>query len=143
MRITATVRNGAGRHTATVATNDLAQAIPIAAKTSGPGSAISGGELLFLALATCYGNDLYREAARRNIVVAEVEVTVEGTFGGPGDPATDIVYRALVVADASEEEIAALMRHTDTVAEIQNTLRAGVGVTLVGVEAVSRRLDDA
>jgi uncharacterized OsmC-like protein len=35
---------------------------------------------LFLALATCYCNDIYREAAKRNIKVDSVEVEVEGTF---------------------------------------------------------------
>ncbi len=28
------------------------------------------------------------------------------------------------------------MRHTDTVAEIQNTLRLGMAVTLVGLDAI-------
>ena len=41
-----------------------------------------------------------------------------------------------VKADAPEEEILALMRHTDTVAEIQNTIRAGMPVALVVCEAL-------
>ena len=36
-----------------------------------------------------------------------------------------------------EAEIEELMRHTDTVAEIQNTLRAATTVTLIEVESVS------
>jgi organic hydroperoxide reductase OsmC/OhrA len=142
MRVTATITNDGQHHTATVATNDLAQVVPIAAKVSGKGSAVNGGELLFLALATCYGNDLYREAARRNLVVTEIAVTVEGDFGGPGEPASGVTYSARVVADAPEAEILDLMRHTDTVAEIQNTLRSGVAVTLAGTEAVSRPAGD-
>jgi hypothetical protein len=35
-----------------------------------------------------------------------------------------------VNANASEEEIRELLRHTDTVAEIQNTLRVGTPVKL-------------
>jgi hypothetical protein len=35
------------------------------------------GELLFLALASCYGNDIYWEAAKRNSKVERVEVNYE------------------------------------------------------------------
>ncbi len=49
-------------------------------KENGYGSSASGGELLFLALATCYCNDIYREAAKKNIKVESVEVDVEGDF---------------------------------------------------------------
>ncbi len=99
--------------------------------------ATNGGELLFAALATCYCNDLYREAAKRSITVRSVQVQVEGAFGdAPGSVAEGIHYRATVEAEASTEEIEALMRHTDTVAEIQNTLRLGTSVTLVEVHPI-------
>ena len=49
----------------------------------------------------------------------------------------NIIFRAKVIADAPEAEIEELMRHTDTVAEIQNTLRAATTVTLIEVESVS------
>jgi hypothetical protein len=54
------------------------------------GSSINGGELLFAALATCFCNDRYREAAKRGVEVQDVEVEVTGTFGNPGEPARDI-----------------------------------------------------
>jgi len=41
------------------------------------------------------------------------------------------------MADASEAEIHDLMRQTDALAEIQNTLRTPTEVTLSQVEAVS------
>ena len=62
-----------------------------------------------------------------------------GNSGRRGEPATGVTYRARVVADATEAEIADLMRHTDTLAEIQNTLRAPTPVILDGIEAISRR----
>ncbi len=62
MECSATVRNSQGRHEAAVATAGVSQAIAIGPKSTGPGSAASGGKLLLLALATCYCNDLYREA---------------------------------------------------------------------------------
>lgn len=68
---------------------------------------------------------------------------VEGQSGTEGEGATDVTYRARVVADADEAGITALMRHTDTVAEIQNTLRGSTPVTLTATEAVSRRTSNS
>jgi uncharacterized OsmC-like protein len=101
---------------------------------------VNGGELLFLALATCYCNDLYREAARRGIAVKSVRVDVSGIFGdAPESVADAISYDAAVEAEAVEAELLALMRHTDAVAEVQNTLRRGTPVTLGRVTATDTR----
>ena len=108
---------------------DKEQSLAIAPKPTG-GSSVSGGELLFLALATCYCNDIYREAAELDIEVESVEVEVTGDFEAEGKPASNIVYRAEIKANASNDEIRELMRHTDVVAEIQNTVRAGIPVKL-------------
>jgi uncharacterized OsmC-like protein len=137
VKISARVESRSGEHHVVLSTNGNARGIEIPPKESGPGSSVSGGELLFAALATCYCNDIYREAAKRGIAVHEVEVTVDGQFGGVGEPARDVIYRARVVADASEDEIRDLMRHTDTVAEIQNTLRSATSVTLGEIEAIT------
>jgi uncharacterized OsmC-like protein len=88
------------------------------------------GELLFAELATCFCNDLYREAAKRGIEVQDVNVEVTGTFGNPGEPAKNITYRVRVDGDASQETIDDLIRTTDTVTKIQNTLRAGCAARL-------------
>ncbi len=98
--------------------------------------AASGAELLFLALATCYCNDIYREAAKRGIQVERVEVEVDGDFEREGGAATNVTYRARVKADASKDDVLDLMRHTDTVAEIQNTLRAATPVELSACEVI-------
>ena len=130
MEIAATIRNRPGRHEAIVRTGTTAQPLAIAAKATGRGSAVSGGELLMLALATCYCNDLYREADRLGIAIdgAEVEATAE--FAGLGLAATNIRYRATVSSTAPAGTIAQLLRETDAVAEIHNTVRAGVPVVL-------------
>ena len=141
MKISARIENSHGTHHATVTTNGNARDIAIPGRDSGFGSSVNGGELLFLALATCYGNDIYREAAKRGIAVEAVEVEVDGTFGAEGEPATGVTYHARVVANASDAEIKALMAHTDKVAEIQSTLRAVTPVTLGQVEAVSTLTD--
>lgn len=136
MKITARVENSEGQHHVTLTTNDNSHSIVILPKSTGFGSSANGGELLFLALATCYCNDIYREAAKRNIKVEKVEVEVSGDFGVEGEPAKNVMYRAKVNAKGMEQEIRALMEHTDRVAEIQNTLRVGLPVILEGVEVV-------
>ncbi len=137
MNIHARVENSEGQHHVTLTTNDKSHSIDIPPKSTGFGSSANGGELLFLALATCYCNDVYREAQKRNIVVEKVEVEVSGDFGAEGEPAKEITYHAQIRAKGSEEELRALMEYTDTVAEIQNTLRIGRPVTLTRVEVVN------
>ncbi len=137
MEITASVSSNAIVHDTHVSTNGQSKSIAIPRRIDAPGSSVNGGELLLLALATCYCNDIYREAAKLGIAVEQVQVEVSGTFAGPGDPASGVTYRARVEANASEAEIAALIAHTDTVAEIQNTLRAAIPIELASYEAVS------
>jgi uncharacterized OsmC-like protein len=136
MKITAKVENSKDNHQVTLQTNENVHSIVIPPKSTGYGSSANGGELLFLALATCYCNDIYREAAKRNIKVERVEVNVEGDFGIEGEPARNVTYQARVVAQASEDEIREMMEFTDTVAEIQNSLRIGTPVVLTEIETV-------
>ena len=137
MKISARVENSHNHHHVTLATNDQPHTLDIPPKATGYGSSANGGELLFLALATCYGNDIYREAAARGIEVTAVEVEVSGDFGAPGEPARHITYRAKVTGRGNAAELEALARHTDSVAEIQNTLRAGAAVRLDAVQVAT------
>ena len=136
MKYSARVENSKNSHQVTLHAGENQHTIDIAPRETGSGSSISGGELLFLALATCYCNDLYREAAKKNIKVESVEVDVEGDFPAAGEPARNIVYKAKVKADVSEQEIRELMMFTDTVVEIQNTLRIETPVVLSEIEVV-------
>jgi uncharacterized OsmC-like protein len=137
MKISARIRSSRGQNDIMLATNSQAHSIQIAPKATGLGSTANGGELLFLALATCYCNDIYREAAKRAIEVTQVEIEVTGEFGAEGEPARNVSYAAKVWAHAPDETIRELMSHTDGVAEIQNTLRRGAPVTLSRIEAVT------
>jgi len=130
MRIAAHVHNAGREHRVTVTTGGNAQNLAISAKASGLGSSVNGGEFLLLALATCYCNDVYREAARLNIAVDSVEVVAQADFEGVGLAATNITYRARIDSPASQTEIDALLRQTDAVAEVHNTVRAGIAVSL-------------
>jgi uncharacterized OsmC-like protein len=137
IRITAQVQNSRDQHHTQVSTNGKVQSLVIPSKESGFGSSLNGGELLFLALATCYCNDIYREAAALGIQVEGVEIEVAGDFGAEGEPARNLAYRAQVTAHASQEQIQELMQVTDRKAEIQNTLRAANTISLQEVRAVS------
>ena len=85
MRISARVENSKDNHQVILQTNDNVHTIVIPPKPTGYGSSANGGELLLLALASCYCNDIYREAAKQNIPVERVEVQVEGDFGREGE----------------------------------------------------------
>jgi hypothetical protein len=68
--------------------------------------------------------------------VERVEVEVNGDFDAEGEPARNVTYQARVFAQAGEEEIREIMRFTDTVAEIQNTMRTVTPIVLTRIEVV-------
>jgi len=127
VEICAIVANSPGSHRAHVRTGNAETVLDIAAKPAG-GSAVNGGELLLLALATCYCNDLYREAARLGLTLDEVHVEARADFDGVGLAASNVRYCATVKSFASAADIERLLRETDAVAEVHNTLRKGVAV---------------
>jgi uncharacterized OsmC-like protein len=131
MFISATLSNIHRENEVTVSTGDSKKKIIIPSKPLGKGSSISGGELLFLAVATGFCNAIYREAARREMDLSAVEVIVRGEFGDEGESATNITYEAKVESlSSSPEEINSLISYVDKVAEVNNTLRLGTSVSL-------------
>jgi len=136
MRSIARLANSHNVNIVSLTTGDRSTTIPIPPKPSGFGSSASGGELLVLALATCYCNDIYREAARLGIEVTGVEVECGADFPAEGQPASGISYSARITAKASETQIRELARMTDQRAEIHATVRAAIPVSLAEVEAI-------
>lgn len=130
MKIGAFVRNGITRHEVEVTTDASKKGLSISAKAIGRGSEVNGGELLMLALATCYCNDLFREAGRLGIALDDVEVTASADFPGIGLSAKNIRYSARVRSNATKGKIEELLTITDKVAEIHNTIRSGTPVVL-------------
>jgi uncharacterized OsmC-like protein len=130
MLITAVVRNAGASHEVSVSTAGASQTLMVPAKSGGQGSAVNGGEFLMLALATCYCNDLYREASRLGINLSSVEVFASAEFNGRGLAAENVRYTAKVESESTEEELRRLVAGTDAVAEVHNTLRSGVPVSL-------------
>ena len=105
-------------------------------EAGGMGIGFNGGEMLFLAIGGCYVNDIYREAAKRGIEVKSVEVSVEGDWGGEPVRAQNVSFSVRIEGAATKEEISSLIKHTDGVAEIPNSLRLGTPVSLKEFEAV-------
>lgn len=130
MQISASILNNGKLNEVEVSTDNSTKQLLIPPKMQESGSSINGGELLFLALATCFCNDVYREAARRKMQIKSVNVLVSGEFGDEGVPGSNIHYDVKVDGDASEEEIKDLVSYVDRVAEVHNTLRIGTPVTL-------------
>jgi uncharacterized OsmC-like protein len=136
MKITAGIINYKNTNEVTLKTNDNLLSINIPPKENGFGSSANGGELLFLALAACYCNDIYREASKMQIEVEKVEVEVTGEFVKEGEPASNISYNVKITASAPKEKINELIRRTDRAAEIQNTLRQKNNVALKNIEII-------
>jgi organic hydroperoxide reductase OsmC/OhrA len=130
MLFSARVWHSGTKQEVSVCTEGKTQSLDVPARPNGRGSSVNGGELLMLALATCYTNDVYREAGRLGIPVDAVEVEAEADFEGIGVAAKNIRYRVRVTSSAPPEDIARLLSETDAVAEIQNTVRSGVAVHL-------------
>lgn len=129
MDIRATVWNSPDGHEVVVATDGAGQSLDVRTRTGTRGSAVNGGEFLMLALATCYCNDLYREALRMGLQIDAVEVEARADFDGIGLAARNIRYRAWVSSPETSAMLEELLKVTDAVAEVHNTVRAGVPVT--------------
>jgi organic hydroperoxide reductase OsmC/OhrA len=125
------VKNNPSGHEVEVRTAQTSQPLRVASKASGRGSSVNGGEFLMLALATCYCNDLYREAERLGIPIGGAEVEAWADFDGVGLAASNIRYRATVQSSADPALVQRLVRETDAVAEVHNTIRSGVPIELV------------
>src|SRR5690348_6395712 len=101
MEISARIRSAPDGHALQVSSAGRVQSLPVSGKSEGRGSSVNGGELLMAAVATCYCNDLYREADRLGIGISACEVTATARFDGVGLAATSITYAARVESRAS------------------------------------------
>jgi len=131
MKVSATISNSLNQNNITVVTNDNSKAITVTSKPSGYGSSVNGAEFLLTSLAVCYCNDIYREAAKKNIEVTSVEVEVTANFGADGEPGFNFSYKPKVIANVAPDRIRQLIEHVDSVAEIHKTLRRGVEINLI------------
>lgn len=89
----------------------------------GGGVGFSGGQLLYLSIAACLSNDLYREAASMGIELDGVEIEVDGDFPARGGGSTAIAVDLAIRTAASDEQVQALVAEVERVAEIPRTIR--------------------
>jgi len=120
-------RTVSGQVTALGSAGPFTVVIDRPAEAGGGGKGFNGGQLLYLAIAGCISNDLFREAPRLGVELESVRVSVDGDFSG--DPAVSgpITY-ALELRGQGDLE--ALARAVDQIAEIPNSLRQGTPVSL-------------
>jgi uncharacterized OsmC-like protein len=101
----------------------------------GRGVGFNGGQLLYLAIAGCISNDLFREARAAGIRLQDVRVVVRGDFSGEPAVSTPIEYNVELSGDASAQVLRELAGRVDEIAEIPNSLRGGTAVALAAVHA--------
>lgn len=128
---TITIRNIAGTSLAVGSSASRTVTIDRAQSAGGLGLGFNGGELLLLAIGGCFSNDIFREADKMSIRVTSVEIEVSADWGGEPVRAQNVTMKVKVDANVSPDRIRELIRHTDSVAEIPNSLRHGTQVTLV------------
>jgi uncharacterized OsmC-like protein len=104
----------------------------------GRGFGFNGGQLLYMSIAACWCNDLYREAATLGIELSRVAVRVDGDFPARGSASSPIEVHVEVEGVAPEERLAELVRIVEDVAEIPCSIRQGTPVTVVEQRVVSR-----
>ena len=96
----------------------------------GGGLGFSGGQLLYLSIAACWSNDLYREAATMGIELDGVEITVDGDFPARGSGSTPISVDLVVRSTAPEDRVRELIAEVERVAEIPRAIREGPPITV-------------
>jgi putative redox protein len=89
----------------------------------GGGLGFNGGQLLYLSIAACWSNDLYREATTMGIELDGVEITVDGDFPARGSGSTPIAVDVVVHSSAPEERVRELIAEVERVAEIPRAIR--------------------
>jgi uncharacterized OsmC-like protein len=124
------VRNVAGRPLAVGSAGGHTLIVDRPAEGGGDGLGFNGGELLYLAIAGCVSNDLFREARAAGIELQSVSVRVGGDFRGDPAVSDPVEYEVTVEGAAPADRLRELVGHVDRIAEIPNSLRAGTAVTL-------------
>ena len=128
-------RTVAGRPAAVGSAGPFTLVVDRPADGGGDGIGFNGGQLLYLAIAGCVSNDLFREARADGISLERVRVVVHGDFTGDPAVSTDVVSDVEVEGDAPSERLRELVAKVDDIAEIPNSLRRGTSVSLGSVRA--------
>ena len=98
-------------------------------------SGLTAGRLLYLAIAGCVSNDLFREARAAGIALDRVRVLVRGDFSGDPAVSSEVEYDVDLEGAAPRSQLEALIERVDEIAEIPNSLRRGTAVRLGSARA--------
>ena len=131
-------RNLDGRVTAVGSAGPFTLVVDRPVEVGGGGLGFNGGQLLYLAVAGCVSNDLFREAQARGLELETVRVFVEGDFAGDPAVSIPIAYRVEIRGNCDDDVLTELVREVDRIAEIPNSLRGGTPVRLDRVDIVRR-----
>jgi putative redox protein len=132
MHIEVETRNVDGRVTSLGTAEQFTLVVDRPTEGGGGGLGFNGGQLLYLAVAGCISNDLFREARTAGIELESVRVKVGGNFVGEPPVSDEILYEVELKGDAPEARLQALVDQVDEIAEIPNSLRQGTRVRLAG-----------
>jgi organic hydroperoxide reductase OsmC/OhrA len=130
MSIEVETRNVAGRVTALGSAGAFTLTVDRPAESGGGGKGFNGGQLLYLAVAGCVSNDLFRDAPKFDVKLGRVVVRVRGDFGGDPAVSSEVTYDVEVSGEGGLERLRQLIDHVDRIAEIPNTLRRMTEVRL-------------
>jgi putative redox protein len=128
--LTVETRTVAGRVTAVGSAGPYTLVVDRPSDAGGGGLGFNGGQLLYLAVAGCISNDLFREARSRGIELTSVRVLVRGDFIGDPQVSSPIEYTVEIAGKSSADDLSTLVHDVDAIAEIPNSLRAGTPVRL-------------
>jgi uncharacterized OsmC-like protein len=134
MHIEVETQNVDGQVTALGSAGSFTLVVDRPVEGGGGGLGFNGGQLLYLAVAGCISNDLFRDARAAGIKLSRVRVKVDGDFVGEPAVSDEIRYEVEVSGDAPEDRLRALIDQVDEIAEIPNSLSQGTRVRLVGAK---------
>jgi putative redox protein len=134
MHIEVQTRNVDGQVTSLGTAEQFTLVVDRPTEGGGGGLGFNGGQLLYLAVAGCISNDLFREARTDGIELSSVRVRVRGDFVGEPAVSDEIQYEVEVAGNVPEDRLRALIDRVDEIAEIPNSLRAATQVRLVGAK---------
>lgn len=135
---TVRTRNVADRSAAIGSAGPYTVVVDRSVEGGGDGVGFNGGQLLYLAIAACVSNDLFREADAAGIRLHTVAITVDGDFSGVPATSTEVTYDVELSGDAGENVLRSLVQRVDSIAEIPNSLRHGTSVVLRNVSTGTR-----
>ena len=96
----------------------------------GQGLGFSGGELLLLAIGSCYCNDLHRAAARSGISLDSIDLTVSAKWSDKPLQLTDAHVSIRTKTAKCAVDLHQLIKQVDVATSVANSLRSGARITL-------------